>query len=154
MSELYRAAVGAFIINEDKQLLITRNFGHGDKWFVPRGGIEEGESQEEALERELFEELGVRNIKLIKKSQISTIFTLSEEYVKKFNLPYIGQAQTYFWMFLSKTEKIDISNDEVVEYKWIDIKKELLAKYFKQHDEEKVIQTLLPQEFRELSSRL
>lgn len=152
MAQLYRAAVGAFIINEDNQLLITRNFGHGDKWFVPRGGIEEGESQEEALRRELFEELGVRNVKLIKKSQISTIFTLPEGYVKEKNLPYIGQAQTYFWMFLSKAEKIDISNDEVEEYKWIDIKEKVLAEYFKQHDEEKVIQILLPREFRELDS--
>lgn len=152
MSQFYRAAVGAFIINENSQILITRNFGHGDKWNFPKGGIEEGESETQALKRELHEELGVRNIKILMKSKISTIFMLPVDYIKEKNLNHIGQAQNFYWVFLSKKEKIDISNDEVEEYKWIDIDSKEFAKHFKQHDEEKVIQTLLPLEFKEFFS--
>lgn len=154
MAQCYRAAVGAFIINEDNQLLITRNFGHKDKWFVPRGGIEKGELEEQALRRELYEEIGIHNIKILMKSKISTIFLIPPEYIQEYKLNYIGQAQNYYWAFLSKTEKIDISNDEVEEYKWIDPNAKEIAKYFKQHDDEQVIQTLLPRELNELLSEL
>lgn len=42
----------------DKKVLFTKEFGE-DRYFTPGGKIEEGESEEEALVREVKEELGV-----------------------------------------------------------------------------------------------
>lgn len=58
----------ALIINEDNKILLQRfEFpqvkGNKVLWVTPGGGLKENESFEEALERELFEELGM-NIKV------------------------------------------------------------------------------------------
>lgn len=154
MSQLYRAAVGAFVLNEDKQILITRNFGQGDRWNFPRGGVEEGETDERALIRELYEELGVRNAKIITKSKITTIFRVPADYIKINNLNYMGQAQTWYWVFLRKSVPLSVPNNEAEEYRWIDLTASEISKFFKQHDDEKVMQTFLPIEFEEIKKRL
>ncbi len=51
--------VAAIIVNKDKEIFATQR-GYGDYkgwWEFPGGKIEEGESKEEALKREILEEL-------------------------------------------------------------------------------------------------
>jgi 8-oxo-dGTP diphosphatase len=55
--------VVAAIIERDGRILIcrrTKEQSHALKWEFPGGKVEPGESPEEALERELAEELGIR----------------------------------------------------------------------------------------------
>ncbi len=47
--------VGALLISENRVLLVRK----GEKWVVPGGRIEEGESPEEAVRREVREETGL-----------------------------------------------------------------------------------------------
>ncbi|MBU3934864.1 NUDIX domain-containing protein [Patescibacteria group bacterium] len=51
--------VRAIIIEGDKILTIKRTKPEGIFWVFPGGGVEEGETNEEALVRECKEELGV-----------------------------------------------------------------------------------------------
>ena len=41
-------------------VMLVRSRKHSDKWVVPKGGIEKGESAREAAARELWEEAGVK----------------------------------------------------------------------------------------------
>lgn len=56
-NSFYRATVKAFIRNANGDILVVQE--KGDKWSLPGGGIDHGESPIEALARELKEELNV-----------------------------------------------------------------------------------------------
>ena len=66
----YRKSTLAVIIDEEGKILIVSNRDYKEgEWNVPGGGIEEGETAEQAILRELNEELGSDNFVIIKKSQ-------------------------------------------------------------------------------------
>ena len=54
----YRPNVGIIITNSDGQLLWARRYGQ-DAWQFPQGGIKNDETPEQALYRELKEEIGL-----------------------------------------------------------------------------------------------
>ena len=55
----YRANVAAILRNQRGRILVCERLGVRDAWQFPQGGIDEGETPEQALERELWEEVGV-----------------------------------------------------------------------------------------------
>jgi putative (di)nucleoside polyphosphate hydrolase len=55
----FRPNVGIVLSNNLGQVLWARRIGGHDAWQFPQGGINENESVEEALFRELFEEVGL-----------------------------------------------------------------------------------------------
>ena len=58
---LIRVAV-AVIINQNEEILIAKRSEdqhQGNKWEFPGGKVESNETSEEALKREIFEELGI-----------------------------------------------------------------------------------------------
>lgn len=54
----YRPNVGIVICNRQGQVMWARRFGQ-HSWQFPQGGINPGESAEQAMYRELFEEVGL-----------------------------------------------------------------------------------------------
>ena len=59
-SEGFRANVGIVLANDRCQVLWARRVGGRDAWQFPQGGIQAGESPEQALYRELHEEVGLK----------------------------------------------------------------------------------------------
>ena len=55
----YRANVGIVLMNDDRQVFIGGRVG-ARGWQFPQGGIRRGERPEDALYRELTEEVGLR----------------------------------------------------------------------------------------------
>jgi 8-oxo-dGTP pyrophosphatase MutT (NUDIX family) len=60
-----RTAVRVILLDESDRVLLVR-FWDGDRswWCAPGGGIEDGESDEEAAGRELAEEVGLPHVEL------------------------------------------------------------------------------------------
>jgi 8-oxo-dGTP diphosphatase len=57
-----RDAVRAVVVDSDDRVLLVRfEFPTATRWALPGGGVEPGETHAEALVRELFEEVGLRD---------------------------------------------------------------------------------------------
>ena len=66
MNELrLRLAIRAIVLDEDERVLLVR-FDFGDRvvWATPGGGIEDRETDEQTLRRELLEEAGLEDFEL------------------------------------------------------------------------------------------
>jgi|KBSMisStandDraft_5_1062788.scaffolds.fasta_scaffold608443_1 putative (di)nucleoside polyphosphate hydrolase len=61
MSELkYRADVAGILRNGRGEILVCERIDCAEAWQFPQGGIDPGERPEQALARELWEEIGVK----------------------------------------------------------------------------------------------
>lgn len=60
-----RLATRALVLDDDDRVLLVRMGGGGQSvWVTPGGGIEDGETDEDAVRRELYEEVGLRSFVL------------------------------------------------------------------------------------------
>ena len=58
-STFYRVSIKGLIRNKKNEILVVKE--HQDKWELPGGGLDHGESIHDCLKRELFEELNITN---------------------------------------------------------------------------------------------
>ncbi len=66
----YRVSAKAVIRNAVGEVLVVKE--HQDKWELPGGGLDHGESVHDCLERELREELGITNAFTEQFSKVET----------------------------------------------------------------------------------
>ena len=58
-AEGFRANVGIVITNDRGQVFWARRYGQ-HSWQFPQGGVDKGESVEQTMYRELYEEVGLK----------------------------------------------------------------------------------------------
>ena len=111
-----RQAVSAVIFKQDKFLMMSGKDWPEGSWAFPQGGIESGETHIEAVERELREELGTNNFKILSKSKIEHMYLFPAKIKEKKGCE--GQYQTiWFVEFRGNPEEI-IPNEELVQISW------------------------------------
>lgn len=101
----YRHNVGIILVNQQEQVFWAKRIGQM-AWQFPQGGIQHKESPEEALYRELSEEVGL-------SSEDVSILGRSTEWLK-YRIPShlqrsgtpicIGQKQRWFLLLLNKPD--------------------------------------------------
>ena len=124
MTKKYRLCVGMMILNQSNEILVGRRLDHpSGYWQMPQGGIDKNEIPEEAVWREMMEEIGTNNADLIHTSSHWLNYEIPKVTLK--TLPwgerYVGQTQKWFvFRFTGKNTDINVGteNPEFSEWKW------------------------------------
>lgn len=97
--------VKCVIQNGNEFVMIKNTYGGLKKWLFPGGGVHKNESPEMAVEREIFEELGIKIFGLEKIGEYKS----NKEY-KKDNI--------IVFKAISKTKQLKTDNKEIAEAQW------------------------------------
>jgi len=102
--------VNAIILNKEKFLVIKRKEGlHSGLWAFPGGIAEKGETDEQALSREIKEETGLQIKKIIRK-------------IADYNYSGEDNTETKGSSYLVLVDNFDVQiNNEVSEFKWVSL---------------------------------
>lgn len=118
-NEGYRLNVGIVICNKQGQLLWARRCGQ-NSWQFPQGGIKQGEKPEDAMYRELFEEVGLQpnDVKLLAVNDEWLRYKLPKRMVRTDTNPIcIGQKQLWFLLqLISEDDKIRLTAATIPEF--------------------------------------
>lgn len=122
----YRLNAGIVVFNKQGKVLICRRKGWPDAWQFPQGGIDEGETAQEAAVRELREETSLTGLKLIKTLEFGVRYDFPPEIAK--NLCYDKKryaGQEVYWSlfyFDGDDSEIDLNTaePEFDAFRWAD----------------------------------
>jgi putative (di)nucleoside polyphosphate hydrolase len=125
-NEGFRPNVGIVICNHDDQVLWGRRINGRDSWQFPQGGVHRDESPEQAMYRELEEEVGLLSgaVTVLGRTSGWLRYRLPKRYVRKTESPVcIGQKQVWFLLRLVAPEseiRLDAHEDpEFDHWRWV-----------------------------------
>ena len=139
----YRPNVASVIINKDNKILWAKRVDE-DNWQFPQGGIQKGETPEQAMYREVYEEVGLKknSFEILGRSADWLKYDVPERFVKTYwQGRYKGQKQIWFLLkFIGSDDLINLNlhdSPEFDDWKWenfwhplqdvVDFKKEVYS---------------------------
>ena len=124
-SDGFRPNVGIILSNDQGQVLWARRIGQ-DAWQFPQGGIKHDETVEEALYRELLEEVGLRShdVEVLACTRGWLRYRLPKRMVRYNSQPVcIGQKQKWFLLrMVSDDATVNLGNSGNPEFdgwRWV-----------------------------------
>jgi putative (di)nucleoside polyphosphate hydrolase len=127
----YRPCVGIVLFNKDGRVFAGERINSPNAWQMPQGGIDAGETIEQAALRELAEEIGTNHVTLIETMPDPVRYDLpleicAEVWAQWGNQKFRGQEQ--FWVsaqFKGDDADINLSPPdhpaEFFRWKWVDL---------------------------------
>ena len=119
-----RNGVGVVILNNKNEIFVgKRKDNPVNKWQMPQGGVDEGESYLSAMRRELFEETSIKNIKILKEIDGFFEYELPKELIGIiWKGKFRDQKQKWFiTKFIGEENEINLKtkNPEFIAWKWV-----------------------------------
>lgn len=112
-AEGFRPNVGIVVSNRKSQVLWARRIGGHDAWQFPQGGMNAGESAEDALYRELYEEVGLtrEDVRILARTKGWLRYRLPRRLRRHNSTPgFVGQKQKWFLLEMVCDEgKVDMN---------------------------------------------
>lgn len=121
----YRTCVGILLLNDTGEIFVGQRMDSRQAgWQMPQGGIDEGESAEQAVWREMREEIGTDQADLLLESEVWRSYDLPREIAGRiWGGKYLGQTQRWFaFRFTGHNQDIDIHGHqrEFSEWRWLE----------------------------------
>ena len=113
----YTKSAGGIVLNKKRQVVVVNQ--NNNSWSLPKGHIENGETLLQAAKREIMEETGISNLKLVRNLgsyQRHKIGLMSKD--DKTELKTI-----YMFEFTTEDIKLAPSDPHNPEAKWVEIDK-------------------------------
>ncbi len=124
-SKGFRANVGIILSNSEGKLFWARRCGQ-NAWQFPQGGVQERESPEQAMYRELQEETGLRaeHVEMLGRTDDWLRYGIPEHLQRKHSKPLcVGQKQIWFILKLIGDEAdVNLSANDKPEFdnwRWV-----------------------------------
>ena len=112
-----RIAVRALVIDDDDRILLVqyrRPVGDETWWGTPGGGVDPGETDEQALARELREEIGLHELELGPVLFAHTgVFSWASQLFRQVNTTYLVRVREH-----EPRATIDLAAEGVVDVRW------------------------------------
>jgi len=125
-SKGFRSNVGIILSRDDASLLLGGRIGQAG-WQFPQGGMQVDESPEDAMYRELEEEIGLTrgDVEILGQTDDWLHYLLPERYIRHGSKPLcIGQRQRWFMLRLvSSEQQLDLERSDKPEFdrwRWVD----------------------------------
>ena len=127
MKKCYRPNVAAVLQRPDGRVLIGQRSDYPGSWQFPQGGVDPGETVEEAIVREIEEEVGLKPEHYVIEQSRGEYRYRYPEKVMRAKPPekagFVGQEQTYFLCRLVEgAPDVNLSGEprEFSRARWID----------------------------------
>ncbi|KZY46079.1 RNA pyrophosphohydrolase, partial [Oleiphilus sp. HI0050] len=118
-SDGFRLNVGIILANEFNEVLWARRIGQ-NSWQFPQGGIKVDETPDEALYRELNEEIGLQpsDVQIVAKTKGWLRYRLPKKMIRHNSLPLcVGQKQKWYMLrMLSADSSISVDRNVSPEF--------------------------------------
>ena len=121
----YRLNVGIILLNRRGHVFLGRRIGQ-DAWQFPQGGVNEDESPQACLFRELKEEVGLdeSDVTILGETSDWLSYRLPPQYIRRHASPKVlGQKQKWFLLRLvSSEQKIQLNLSDTPEFdswRWV-----------------------------------
>ena len=112
-----RKNVLAVIFDQDSNVLIVSRVNDPLHWQFPQGGVNDNESNEEAIIRELGEELGTTDFTILDQCPEKHTFYFPKRLIRDENL---GQEQTIILLkFNGGTRNLKVDKRELGGFLWV-----------------------------------
>ena len=143
-----RTGVGVVVLNSKNKVFVGKRRDNPiDKWQMPQGGVDQGETLIQAMKRELAEETSIKNIKILRELDYWLEYELPKNLIGIiWQGKYRGQKQKWFIVrFHGEDKEIDLNTNhaEFIAWKWIEIQQlPNVIVDFKKHIYKKIVDEL------------
>lgn len=122
----FRPCVGLVLFNRDGKVFVGERLDNPGAWQLPQGGIDEGETVDQAAYRELYEETGTKSAKIIAEMDEKVSYTLPDHLLGRlWNGEFKGQIQTWLALIFTGTDdEITLYGGHYPEFskwKWVEL---------------------------------
>ncbi len=153
---MFRVGVSALIINERDELLLVNLESFEERYYaIPGGGLDEGETLEDAVYREVKEELSIpkKNLEFLGKSEMPLRFLFKKIVLARDGKEYLGQERYFFgFKLIAGEDEIVPRAGEVRDYTWATI--DDLHKYLLFDNQLEDTQAKIGEVFPQLATRI